>query len=232
MRLQESTLKCYQRLRPWFQLAGLLPPPPARSPKPLHPLGAFLWTDRWQWRNQCRSEPTTTFVERFERSGLALVPVFAEMLNLDLLRTSSEHGRGLCELAWDVAETLHTLTAAVSDGALRRAGDTPLLIRRRYGTPSASHSEVWVRDGAVTTHWVDPFTKFLDALAGVDAAHVRQCPVCHRLFFAVRKDQKACSKPCNAVRRVRDWRANQAEHEYRRKLKAAGLQPQKRKRRP
>jgi hypothetical protein len=55
----------------------------------------------------------------------------------------------------------------------------------------------------------------------------------HRQFFlAFRKDQKACSKRCNAVRRMRDWRKNQEQHEYQRKLRGARpLQGKKRKRR-
>jgi hypothetical protein len=53
---------------------------------------------------------------------------------------------------------------------------------------------------------------------------VRQCPVCKGFFFALRKDQKACSTRCNAARRVRQWRANQVQYEYRRKLRSAGLE--------
>jgi hypothetical protein len=62
------------------------------------------------------------------------------------------------------------------------------------------------------------------ALWGVEAMRLGQCPLCNRFFFASRKDQKA-SKSCNAVPRVCDWRASQKTHEYRRKLRTAGLLP-------
>jgi len=106
---------------------------------------------------------------------------------------------------------------------LKAAGKTPLLIRRRYDTPATSRSEVWIRNGSITTNWFDPVKAFLDALESVEAMRVRKCPVCTNFFYAVRKDQKSCSKRCNAVRRVRSWRANQARHEYKRKFKKAGF---------
>jgi hypothetical protein len=96
-------------------------------------------------------------------------------------------------------------------------------IRRCYVNPGTSRSEIWVRNGLIATSLVDPYTDFLTALAGVELARLRQCSTCYQFFFALRKDQKACSKLCNATRRVRQWRANQPQHEYRRKLRTSGL---------
>jgi len=113
-------------------------------------------------------------------------------------------------------------SAALSD-TLRAAGKGPLLVSRLYDPPATSRSEVWIYDGVVATQYLDPYNDFLVALKGVSATRVRQCPVCNHFFFALREDQKACSKRCNAARRVREWRANQARYEYRRKLTEAGL---------
>jgi hypothetical protein len=52
-----------------------------------------------------------------------------------------------------------------------------------------------------------------------------------RFFFALRKDQQACSRRCNSSRRVREWRANQTHYEYRRKLRGAGIETGKKRKR-
>jgi predicted nucleic acid-binding Zn ribbon protein len=215
------------RLAPWLKLANLLQPPPSRHELNQCPrlLGAVLKVS--EWRSQCRGIAPAEFVSRFERSGLAAAPAFTASLDLRLLHTRPEQARGLLGLAREVAATLSGLARASDPRVLRAASEVPLLISEIYEAPATSRSEIWLRNGAVTTWWVDPFKDFLAALEGIEAMRVRQCPVCNRFFFALRKDQKACSKQCNAVRRVREWRANQAQYEYRRKLKQAGLEPEK-----
>jgi hypothetical protein len=78
---------------------------------------------------------------------------------------------------------------------------------------------------------VDPYKHFLSALEGVEAGRVRQCLECRRFFFALRKDQQACSRRCNSSRRVREWRENQTHYEYRRKLRGAGIETGKKRKR-
>ena len=126
-------------------------------------------------------------------------------------------------LVAQIAITLRTLASAARPDTLRSAGKARLLVCRLYYSPATSRSEVWIHDGAVAPQYLDPYNDFLVALKGISATRVRQCSVCNHFFFALREDQKACSKRCNAVRRVREWRANQAGHEYRRKLREAGL---------
>ena len=78
------------------------------------------------------------------------------------------------------------------------------------------------------TQWVDPFKYFLvrsRASRPGESASVRNR---RRFFFALRKDQQACSRRCNSSRRVREWRANQTHYEYRRKLRGAGIETGKR----
>jgi hypothetical protein len=79
----------------------------------------------------------------------------------------------------------------------------------------------------------DPYRDyFLPALEGVEIERIRRCPVCGQFFFAVRWDRngkygsKACSKKCNQVRRMRDWRASQSVYEQNRKFKLAGVRPE------
>jgi hypothetical protein len=167
----------------------------------------------------------------FERSPLAHEAAIAASLDLQLLHTDEEQARCFRQLISEIASTLGALAAAALPRVLKAAGEMPLMIKRLYENPATSRSEIWVSNGFVDTSWVDPFKDFLTALAGVEAARVRQCAICAHFFFALRKDQKACSKRCNGVRRVRDWRANQAQHEYRRKLRGAGLLTRKKTRR-
>lgn len=49
------------------------------------------------------------------------------------------------------------------------------------------------------------------ALQGVQAYRIRNCPICRRIFWAGRIDQAACSKQCNQTRRARLWRKNYQE---------------------
>ena len=49
------------------------------------------------------------------------------------------------------------------------------------------------------------------ALQGVQAYRIRECPICKRIFWAGRIDQAACSKQCNQTRRARIWRKNYQE---------------------
>ena len=227
----ERSSKPLERLRPWLVMANLLPPPPSRAQVDRSPDGPFsMLLSRWE--AECRNLPPAELVRRFERSPSAREPAIVASLDLRLLRTSEEEARRFRGLIGEIAFTLRALVLSPkSPQVLEAVGERPLFIRRLYGTPATSHSEIWVCNGLVATSWVDPFKDFLTALAGVELARVRQCDVCAHLFFALRKDQKACSKRCNATRRVREWRANQAQHEYRRKLRGAGLLTRKKTRR-
>ena len=207
--------QAHERLKPWLGLANMVPAP-ARdgTERPARLLIARV--------------DGAQFLRQFESSPLARVPAISSTIDLQHLRESPEEGHRLLELAQEISITLQTLAQAASVKVLKAAGEEPILIRRIYKTPATSRSEVWMRRGSVAAKWIDPFQAFLDALEGVEGMRVRGCPICSQFFYAVRKDQKACSKRCNASRRVRDWRANRAQHEYRRKLRSAGLLPKTR----
>jgi hypothetical protein len=206
----------------------LPPPPPRHEFKSVDDM--LGWDLRRQWERKIRAISPFEMVRRFETSGRLQEPSITAALNLALLPTSELEAERLHALACAVATTLYGVVGATSPRTLRALGDTPLMISRRYENPATSRSEVWMRQGVIGTQWLDPFREFFRVIEGIEAARVRQCPICDRLFEALRKDQKACSKRCNAVRRVRDWRANQDQHEYRRKLRRAGLLKPKRRR--
>lgn len=224
----EPPRKTHERLGPWLELANLLPPPPSRDELRFEDPGPI-----GSWQTKCRATPPAKFLNSFMRSRLAQAPAIAATMDLRLLRDDPDEAERFLHLAAEIAAALQTLVSAGSPKVLKAAGQVPMLIKRLYEAPAASWSAIWMTDGVVTTLWADPFRDFLAALKGVEAKRVRQCPTCGHFFYALRKDQKACSKRCNAARRVRDWRANQARHEYRSKLRGAGLLTEKkRKRRP
>jgi len=51
------------------------------------------------------------------------------------------------------------------------------------------------------------YDKFRTALETLDPSRIRLCDACKAVFWAYRKDQAACSKPCANRARVRRWYA-------------------------
>jgi hypothetical protein len=217
-------------LQAWLEVANLLAPPP--------PLQEFNSVDdflsvgpRQKWENNILATSPFELVRRLEHSGILAESAITATLDMPLSHTNELEAERFHALACAVATTLYGLIVATSPRTLQAVGDAPLLISRRYLNPATSRSEVWMRHGVIGIHWLDPFREFIRVLEGIEATRVRQCPICDRFFLAIRKDQKACSKRCNAVRRVRSWRANEEQHEYRRKLRGAGLLGRRKKRR-
>ncbi len=48
--------------------------------------------------------------------------------------------------------------------------------------------------------------KFLPALEHCDVRRIRMCPICDKLFVALRLDQPACSRKCDNAHRARKFR--------------------------
>jgi hypothetical protein len=51
----------------------------------------------------------------------------------------------------------------------------------------------------------------VEALVGVDARRIRQCPICSDFFWAGRIDQPCCTSQCAHILRTRRWRENYLE---------------------
>jgi hypothetical protein len=211
----------YRRMAPWLQLANLLPPPPPRDQQnEASGLVASLQINLW--KASSNMEPGDLVV-RFATSSLSQTSPFSDSIDLRSLRALPEHAHQFLEMVREVASTLDSLCRTSAPYVLKAAGEQALMVKRLFVTPSMSRSEIWIRQGMVSTYGIDPFKDFLTALHGTPVGRIRRCPICYRFFFGLRKDQKACTKRCNALRRVREWRTKQSQHEYRRKLRSAGL---------
>jgi len=62
-----------------------------------------------------------------------------------------------------------------------------------------------------------PFSMFISTLEEADLSKIRRCPVCSKYFYAQRKDQIACSRPCSNTERQRRFRINRPVYEKNRK---------------
>jgi hypothetical protein len=214
----ESLRKRYERLKPWLELTNLLGPP-VEVPDPEHP----------NVRTRAFLVEHSEFFRRFEASGLSNDPEFKS------LRWSSdvEARDRLLKLAYQIARNLSFLARAAED--CRYFEDSDFLRHDDiYGLCiepiDSAAASIWIQQGTFNTRISDPYKGFLDALAGAEAGRLRRCPICERIFYALRLTQRACSKRCNQNRRVRQWRNKQSEYEYNRKLRSSGLKPRGTKR--
>jgi hypothetical protein len=46
----------------------------------------------------------------------------------------------------------------------------------------------------------------LEALEGIEAFRIRECPVCNKIYWAGRKNKPGCSPQCGGIIRTRKWR--------------------------
>ena len=56
----------------------------------------------------------------------------------------------------------------------------------------------------------------LTAINGVEAARIRECPICGKIFWAGRIDKPACKPPCVGVLRTRRHRERYPEYKHQR----------------
>jgi predicted nucleic acid-binding Zn ribbon protein len=77
-------------------------------------------------------------------------------------------------------------------------------------------------EGRLAENPLNPRAWFIAALRGAELMRFKRCPVCDQFFYAIRTDQKACSRVCNGNLRVRRWRSNQVEYERRRNFGVPG----------
>lgn len=61
--------------------------------------------------------------------------------------------------------------------------------------------------------------KFINAIDGVEAARIRECEICKRIFWAGRKTQQACSPACAHALRNRRYRARYKDYLIRQHMK-------------
>jgi hypothetical protein len=69
------------------------------------------------------------------------------------------------------------------------------------------------RDGLISRTMNFFHDQFLPALQGCDVRRIKVCPICNRLFVALRHDQPACSRKCANARRAREFRKRSKAYE-------------------
>lgn len=196
----ESPSKRYAKLEPWFWLANQAF---RRSDGRLLPPEA---TDD----SEALTELWGQVIPRVERDE-SLAAVLRQIQVSPM--PDREKDEWLCRLTWIVASTLEFYVE-------RRETNRPMILG------GAVLATFQVRDGRVAVNTSDAYRDFMAALDGAEAARIRSCPICRNFFFALRANQKACSKSCNQTRRVREWRSKQAPYEQTRKFKRAGVRPE------
>lgn len=225
--------KARECLLPWIKLANLLPPPPPREQWELGVVRCRVSMDRLpEWSARLRAVSPSELLRRIDHLRVIQEPSLMERLGVSLFYESEEEAPRLHALVSAVACTLLGVVATTSPDTLKPIDADLVPLSARRESPGTSRSDVSMCRGVISTWCIDPYTDFLKALHRTDVTHVRQCPICNHFFLPLRKDQKACCKRCNSVRRVRLWRVNQERYEYKRKLRSAGLiRRKKRKRR-
>jgi hypothetical protein len=191
----ESASKRDRLLRPWLILANLLQKPDLRK------LGNIIvdgptWTILGE-TSAFPSESPEDFYGRF--SGLTEAPELKELLSVyDLF---NPYGlKRLQRLTMGVALVLDEISTWRD-----RAPDERSKVARLLDGGTASIEE---ENHRIVYQIHNPFQAFLKALNGLDHRRIRRCPICGHLFYAPRKDKKACSKSCIDTLRVRTWRQN------------------------
>jgi hypothetical protein len=71
--------------------------------------------------------------------------------------------------------------------------------------------------------------RLLERLQGIEAERIRECKVCHAIFWAGRIDQKACSTKHAKVLRTREWREKYLEQYKLQRVNKPERTPQRRK---
>jgi hypothetical protein len=99
-----------------------------------------------------------------------------------------QHSRARLYYCYDYAQQGKAALGAVADHPAKSLG--PFFLE--------SHLDVDA-EGKLRLH-AHPI---LEALEDVEAARIRRCPICDKIYWAERIDQPACSKVCNNTRRSR-----------------------------
>ncbi len=140
---------------------------------------------------------------------------------------SPEPAAAVLTAAFDfVAATIDALTPSEADPVLyairaaqpdRESSLSKKAAMEMYGIVS-SEPEHDVSVGVTAAFWM---RKICDALASLDPQLIRRCPCCckDRLFYARRRDQKACPKHAQLLRSTRWLRTDKGRKHYRALLK-------------
>jgi hypothetical protein len=224
--ISDSPKKCYLRLEPWLRLANIARPLAEQELR-----GAI---DLRQLSED--------FVAALEPASLRETPSFPGRRLQALLnnrpavqppgrkteggKVRNEESSGAVALAFYGLATavLKMLSRVIGVPESLKPG---ILLENQRGSLMSQFVILKDKDSRVRVSVFDPYKDFfLRALEGSEVSRHRECEICKNYFYAVRLNQRACSKRCNSVRRVRNWRGKQATYEQNRKFRSAGVHPE------
>ncbi len=85
-------------------------------------------------------------------------------------------------------------------------------------TPLSLHSD---SNGKLEFRPTPTLQFLIDSLQGVEARRIGDCPICSKIFWRGRTDQRACSPACSHALRNREYRAKYPEDIKQRRIKKA-----------
>jgi len=207
VRADDSPVKRYAALKPWLDFANtaypfISGPRDRMSPECLTAIREFLE----------RTQDTPAFPARYLLRTLTAQP-----------RTPNANPAGAAVV--DLVSNVITIFDYCVARWVAGAEPIPVVL------PHPSSIEGTIRSGRLSLEpFFDPFADFEWAIQGVEAERIGVCPLCHRFYFKVRKNSRACSRKCGTALRVREHRERQEQYEYNRKLKSAGVPAKEKKR--
>ncbi len=141
------------------------------------------------------------------------------------------HDRRVVKLSGYSVYTLSKFTVDALRNALRKLARARVPDKdRAFSLPAPAESGVLITsDGRIrvtTAHrgthaegTPDFFREvFLRALDNCEVQRIRECPICRKLFVALRLDQQACSRKCGNAHRAREFRIHSPKYEQTRQI--------------
>jgi hypothetical protein len=166
------------------------------------------------WRTEAeQSEMVDVAVNRIEeafseeRAAVTLSDKVAH--NVRPRRADQSHNVAAKELVLRIRQRLIFVLAAqeLISCLTHREPQYQLLLRGVSRLPDATQADLYIvpegKDKGTLA--VSPPALY-ERLLGVEAARIRECPICFRFFWAGRKDKIGCSKRCSAAKRMREQR--------------------------
>jgi hypothetical protein len=197
-------------------------------PREADPLGDFPIAPEEAWRIGIRTTPQVLANRLRASIGMMPDPLRGHMLEYLIERMAVPDTRTLEHLPPKVREEVRGLAFGkeVVDHYREIRQWRENLLRISRGEFSVLVRAVLQPDKKKKVRIVpDIQDVFLVAVDGTDFGYIRQCPVCGRLFYAVRSNQAACTpETCAITLRKRKERANtklRAEIEAKRKKRAS-----------
>lgn len=207
---REKPFERYKRLKPWLELGNLATPVLDEG------------TDDASSLDEMRGPAL-----RFIGEAVATPDFPADGMRAWFKESADKHesGKQLFQLALDVARAFLFCVGEEPEGFAFEDGPRDT-------------SRLRNKNGLLYVETFDPYRdNFLPAIRLVELERIRRCPICRKFFFALRAktksdtdtSSKACSRKCNQVRRVREWRAKQSTYLQNRKFRSYGLEPERKK---